>query len=98
MKKMNLVQQGARLLLPVCCLAVLGTTANDSIPNTRKKNLDYVDPTIGNVGALLEPTRPTVQLPNQVIRFTPDRKDRLDDQISCFPLTVVSHRLERSLP
>ncbi|WP_240613016.1 GH92 family glycosyl hydrolase [Chitinophaga parva] len=93
MKKMNLVQQGARLLLPACCLAVLSTTANDSIPNTRKKNLDYVDPTIGNVGALLEPTRPTVQLPNQVIRFTPDRKDRLDDQISCFPLTVVSHRL-----
>lgn len=93
MKKTPLVQRGTRLLLPVFCLVALSAAANDSIPNTRKKNLDYADPTIGNVGALLEPTRPTVQLPNQVIRFTPDRKDRLDDQISSFPLTVVSHRL-----
>lgn len=55
--------------------------------------LKSVDPTIGSVGALLEPTRPTVQLPNQMIRFTPQRKDFLDDQISSFPLNVVSHRL-----
>jgi len=55
-------------------------------------NIDYIDPTIGNVGQLLEPTRPTVQLPNQLIRFTPQRKDFLDDQISTFPLTIVSHR------
>ncbi|HMH21079.1 MAG TPA: GH92 family glycosyl hydrolase [Puia sp.] len=55
--------------------------------------LDYIDPTIGNVGTLLEPTRPTVHLPNQLIRFTPQRKDYLDDQISSFPLTIVSHRL-----
>lgn len=56
-------------------------------------NLDYVDPTIGNVGRLLEPTRPTVQLPNQLIRMAPDRKDFLDDQLSGFPLTIVSHRM-----
>ena len=54
--------------------------------------IDYIDPTIGNVGQLLEPTRPTVQLPNQLIRFTPQRKDFLDDQISTFPFTIVSHR------
>jgi len=54
---------------------------------------DYIDPTIGNVGRLLEPTRPTVQLPNQLIRFTPQRKDYMDDQISSFPLCIVSHRL-----
>ncbi len=56
-------------------------------------NTIYIDPTIGNVGQLLEPTRPTVQLPNQLIRFTPQRKDFLDDQISSFPLNIVSHRL-----
>jgi len=56
-------------------------------------DLDYIDPTIGNVGQLLEPTRPTVSLPNQLIRFYPIRKDYLDDQISSFPLTAVSHRL-----
>ena len=58
-----------------------------------KQNIDYIDPTIGNVAQLLEPTRPTVHLPNQVIRVYPIRKDYLDDQISSFPLTAVSHRL-----
>lgn len=55
-------------------------------------NLDYVDPYIGNVGHLLQPTRPNVQLPNQVIRMHPIRADFLDDQISFFPLTMASHR------
>jgi predicted alpha-1,2-mannosidase len=56
-------------------------------------NLKYVDPTIGNVAQLLEPTRPTSYLPNQLIRVYPIRKDYIDDQISSFPLTAVSHRL-----
>ena len=55
--------------------------------------LEYIDPTIGNVGALLEPTRPTVFLPNKVIRMYPVRKDYMDDCISSFPLTMISHRL-----
>ena len=71
------------------CISV-GAIAQNKIPKT--SNIDYIDPTIGNVGQLLEPTRPTVQLPNQLIRFTPQRKDYLDDQISTFPLTIVSHR------
>ena len=58
-----------------------------------RTNLDYIDPTIGNIGQLLEPTRPLTHLPNQVIRFTPQRKDYLDQQITSFPLTIVSHRL-----
>ncbi|HPE75544.1 MAG TPA: GH92 family glycosyl hydrolase, partial [Draconibacterium sp.] len=53
---------------------------------------DYVDPTIGNVGILLQPTRPTSQLPNQMIRMHPVRADYIDDQISFFPLTMASHR------
>jgi predicted alpha-1,2-mannosidase len=62
--------------------------------STPKNNLlQYIDPTIGNVAQLLEPTRPTAYLPNQVIRVHPLRKDYLDDQITGFPLTVVSHRL-----
>ena len=54
--------------------------------------VDYVDPTIGNVGILLQPTRPTSQLPNQMIRMHPVRADYIDDQISFFPLTMASHR------
>lgn len=60
--------------------------------NSGSGNLKYIDPRIGNVGQLLEPTRPTVQLPNQVIRMYPQRANYIDDQISSFPLTIVSHR------
>src|SRR5579863_10141490 len=68
-----------------------GVISDTALPG--KTNLSYVDPTIGNVAQLLEPTRPTAYLPNQLIRVYPIRKDYLDDQIAGFPLTVVSHRL-----
>jgi predicted alpha-1,2-mannosidase len=58
-----------------------------------KSDLDYIDPTIGNVGQLLQPTRPTVQQPNQMMRMYPVRADHIDDQIASFPLLIVSHRL-----
>lgn len=72
-------------------LLIAGTSCsrNSGVYN----NIQYVDPNIGGVGLLLQPTRPTVQLPNQVIRMYPVRKDYLDDQIRFFPLTLISHRL-----
>lgn len=70
------------IFLPTCVTPV----------SAQKTNLDYVDPQIGNVGFLLVPTRPTVQLPNQMIRMYPIRADYIDDQISSFPLSVISHR------
>jgi predicted alpha-1,2-mannosidase len=57
------------------------------------QQLRYVDPTIGGVGLILEPTRPTMHLPNSMIRMYPVRKDQLDDQISYFPLNMYSHRI-----
>ena len=63
---------------------VLATTAQGQV--------EYVDPTIGNVGILLEPTRPSVYLPNSMVRFYPIRADALDDRIDSFPLTISSHR------
>ncbi len=83
------------VLMPILFCYIDGTVraqGPDTLLSVRS-NADYIDPTIGNVGWLLEPTRPTVQMPNQLIRFTPDRKDYTDDQISGFPLTIVSHRL-----
>jgi predicted alpha-1,2-mannosidase len=56
-------------------------------------NVEWVDPTIGGVGMLLQPTRPTVHLPNSMVRMYPMRADQLDDQIRAFPLTIISHRL-----
>lgn len=55
-------------------------------------NTHYIDMDIGGVGFLLQPTRPTVQLPNQMVRMYPIRKDYIDDQISWFPMSTVSHR------
>lgn len=60
---------------------------------TKNDNLQFVRTEIGGVGHLLVPTRPTIQQPNQVMRMTPMRRDYLDDQISSYPLLVVSHRL-----
>ncbi|WP_224996282.1 GH92 family glycosyl hydrolase [Cesiribacter sp. SM1] len=56
-------------------------------------NLEYVDPTIGGVGHILEPTRPTAHLPNSMVRVYPSKRDQLDDQLGFFPLTIISHRL-----
>jgi predicted alpha-1,2-mannosidase len=56
--------------------------------------VEYVDPTIGNVGILLVPTRPTVYLPNSMVRVYPIRTDATDDQIASFPLTISSHRMD----
>jgi len=36
---------------------------------------ECVDPTIGNIGHILQPTRPTIQLPNQMTQMAPDRAD-----------------------
>ena len=60
------------------------------VPRT---NMEYIRTEIGGVGHLLVPTRPTIQQPNQMMRMTPMRRDYLDDQISSYPLLVVSHRL-----
>src|SRR5664279_6640090 len=56
--------------------------------------VEYVDPTIGNVGILLVPTRPAVYIPNSMIRVYPIRSDAMDDRIESFPLTISSHRMQ----
>ncbi len=84
----------SRLLRPVVLgalsgIALVGTAYAQKVND----NLQYIDPKIGNVGALLEPTRPTMHQPNQMIRMYPKRADYIDDQIESFPLNMVSHRL-----
>ena len=75
-------------------LVLLGLGFCSSVTAQQTKGvLQYVDPTIGAVGQLLEPTRPTMHLPNSMVRMYPYRKDQLDDQISYFPLSMYSHRI-----
>lgn len=71
--------------LAFCGILVSAATAHAQV--------EHVDPSIGGVGVLLEPTRPTVHLPHSMVRVYPVRKDALDDQIQSFPLTIISHRL-----
>lgn len=55
-----------------------------------KSNLEYIDPTIGNVAPLLNTNRPMVHLPNQMVRMFPKRQDHLDMQITDFPLLSLN--------
>jgi len=52
----------------------------------------YIDPTIGNVAQFLVPTYPAMHLPNQMMRMFPVKLDYISDQVTAFPLQVVSHR------
>ena len=72
------------------CLLVLAASLATTLSYAQ---VEYVDPTIGGVGYLLEPTRPTVSLPNCPLRVYPVRRDALDDQIHSFPLSIISHRI-----
>ncbi len=69
---------------------LLATLASASLSQAQ---VELVDPAIGGQAFMLEPTRPTVSLPNSMVRVYPVRKDQLDDQIHSFPLTIISHRL-----
>lgn len=52
----------------------------------------YVDPRIGNVSTFLVPTYPTFSLPNQMLRMFPIKTDYIADQITAWPLQVMTHR------
>jgi predicted alpha-1,2-mannosidase len=86
-----------KLLKPNCIflpcilfIIVLLSSCNES--TKQADNLKYVDPQIGGVAPLLQPTRTRMHIPFSMVRMYPDRKDYRDDQISSFPLTVRSHR------
>ncbi|SFU38499.1 alpha-1,2-mannosidase, putative [Porphyromonadaceae bacterium KHP3R9] len=82
-RKEQLPSTGKRGLIPKLA---------DRLKGRSRSNLRYVDPAIGGVGIILEPTRPVVHLPNSMVRVFPQRRDQLDDQIHNFPLSLVSHR------
>jgi len=83
----------ATTLAAALAMFVLDARGEEGKPADAKPSLSYVDPTIGGVGLILEPTRPTVHLPNSMVRTFPMRRDQLDDQIQFFPLTMPSHRI-----
>ena len=83
-------KKSIRLVVVHAIFAILLTTFAPHLP----AQVQYVDPTIGNVGILLVPTRPAVYMPNSMIRVYPIRADAMDDRIDSFPLTISSHRIQ----
>ena len=88
--------------LKCCILGVAMMAASNAAAQ-----VEYVDPTIGNVGILLEPTRPTVYLPNSMVRIYPmragcaGRSDRVlspDHQFSSHAGVVQHHARARRRP
>jgi len=63
-----------------------------STATAQKDFTKYVDPTIGNVSQFLVPTYPTFQLPNQQLRMFPIKTDYIADQVTAWPLQVMTHR------
>lgn len=60
----------------------------------RKDPVDYVNPTMGNISILLQPARPTVQLPNSILRVYPAREDFAAECLHGLPVITVKHREE----
>ncbi len=73
-----------------CCSVLAVVLLTSGKPKTELVN--YIDPTIGNSVPFLVPTYPTMHLPNQMLRMFPVKQDYISDQVSAFPLQVVSHR------
>ena len=82
-----------KTLYIISCLTAIIVPVKFIHAQNKEQVLSYLTPEIGGVGQMLEPTRPAIQLPNEMMRMTPVRRDYLDDQISSFPLLLVSHRM-----
>jgi predicted alpha-1,2-mannosidase len=86
------MKQYQSIIAPLLFLLCFGTK---TIAQEKElSSIDYVDPNIGGSGIVLQPTRQLVHLPNSMLRVFPMKQDQLDDQISFFPLSTVSHRTE----
>lgn len=59
---------------------------------SQKDFTQFVDPRIGNVSPFLVPTYPTFSLPNQMLRMFPVKPDYIADQVTAWPMQVMTHR------
>lgn len=72
-------------------------SSSESPSRSSASPVDWVDPTIGTVAVLLEPTSAIVQRPHGAVRLAPNRQPgpcdpALADKIVDFPFTLASHR------
>lgn len=77
-----------RLLVPlfVAMATVMACAAPKVAP------VDYVNPYMGNISHLLQPTLPTVHVPYGMMRVYPQRGSYVDTRINGLPVLCVNHR------
>ncbi|MCQ2288715.1 MAG: GH92 family glycosyl hydrolase [Muribaculaceae bacterium] len=54
--------------------------------------VDYVNPYMGNISHLLQPTLPTVHVPYGMMRVYPQRGSYVDTRINGLPVVIINHR------
>jgi len=75
--------------ISICLALALAVSCSD-----KKEPVDYVNPCMGNISILLQPARPTVQLPNSIVRVYPVRGDYAAECLEGLPVITVKHREE----
>lgn len=75
--------------LSVCLAIVLAVSCAD-----KKEPVDYVNPYMGNISILLQPAKPTIHLPNSIVRVYPVRDDYAAETLNGLPVITVKHREE----
>ena len=68
-------------LMSACC----------SESGVKKDPVDYVNPYMGNISHMLQPTRPIVHLPNSMVRMFPSRVNHTGNRMSGFTWMTRSH-------
>jgi hypothetical protein len=66
-------------ILQLCIIFIIILLSSCKEITKQVDNLKYVDPQIGGILPLLQPTRPRMHIPNSMVRMYPDRKDYRDD-------------------
>ena len=76
----------------LCCVATLSLLAAcTSASEVKKDPVDYVNPYMGNISHMLQPTRPVVHLPGGMVRIFPARTDHTGNRMEGFTLMNSSH-------
>lgn len=83
---MNYVKKTLAIGLLFTVSVISGLQAKEKTP------VDHVNPYMGNVSHLLEPTYPTVHLPNSMLRVYPLREDFTGNTLKGLPVCFTGHR------
>ncbi len=80
-------------LILLAILTSFSSCKQDKVFSTEDKdNIDCINPYVGNISLLLEPTQASLYLPNSMLRVHPMRQDYSSETIAGLPICLTSHR------